>query len=354
MAILERVERLKKEGQSAALATVVNVVGSAYRRPGARLLIPSRGEKVGSISGGCLEQNVQRAALSVLRTGKPRLMRYDGTSERDILGGLGLGCNGVVEVWVEPLTPGSGMDYLSFLRDIRRLRNPASVATVLRADNPEIVGSRLFYSGGHWAFSGTLSPSLAAAILVDLPGLPKSEIRSYGAVDVFLEALEPAVSLVIFGAGDDAVPVSMFAGALGWDVMVADARANLATRERFPAARRVLACSGDELPDLSRSTAALLMTHQYLQDLVILRGLASVDLRYLGILGSRLRTQRLLADVNQHGICLAPERVHGPAGLDIGAETPAATALSILAEIQSVLASRGRPDPASTEALVHA
>jgi len=362
MAILERVERLKRDGQVSALATVVNVTGSAYRRPGARMLITVRGETVGSISGGCLEADVRRTALSVLRTGKARLLRYDGTSERDILWGLGLGCNGVVEVWVEALTPGSGADYLNFLRDTRRLRERASVATVLRSDKSEMIGSRLFYSSGHWAFSGTLNPSLAAAILADLPVLSTSEIRSYAGVDVFLEALELPVSLIVFGAGDDAVPVVTLAGALGWDVTVADLRVGMATKERFPSARRVLACSVDQPPDLRRTTAALLMTHQYLQDLAILRSVAPLDLRYLGILGPRIRTERLLETLRQEAIILPLERVHGPAGLDIGAESPQAIALSILAEIQSVLASRSggflkdRPGPihASAEALVHA
>jgi len=353
MAILERVERLKKDGPNAALATVVNVAGSAYRRPGARMIVTGRGETVGSIRGGCLEADVLRSALSVLRTGKPRLLRYDGARERDILWGLGLGRNGVVEVWVEPLIPGSGTDYLGFLRDTRRLREPASVATILRADNSEITGSRLFFSAGQWAFSGALSPGLASAIMADLPGLAKSRIRGYGAVEVFLEALEPPVSLVIFGAGDDAVPVAATAGTLGWDVTVADLRAGMATKERFPSARRVLAGSFDEAPDLSRTTAALLMTHQYLQDLAILRGLAQVDLKYLGILGPRLRTERLLGELQQDGVRIPPGRVYGPAGLDIGAETPEVMALSILAEIQSVVASRGRPTPAPTEDLVH-
>src|SRR5581483_7801642 len=125
--ILEAVESSRKRGVSAALATVVRISGSAYRRPGARLLVTERGESVGSVSGGCLEQDVRRVASLVLRTGKPRLLCYDGSSEQDQVWGYGQGCPGVVEILVEPATFGIGAGYLRFLRDILGLRETAAV-----------------------------------------------------------------------------------------------------------------------------------------------------------------------------------------------------------------------------------
>lgn len=103
MIILETLETLQERGERAALATVVRTSGSTYRKEGAKMVISEKGEMVGSISAGCLEADVREITPEVIRTGTPRLLRYDNTAAEDIIWGLGLGCNGVVEVFVEPV-----------------------------------------------------------------------------------------------------------------------------------------------------------------------------------------------------------------------------------------------------------
>lgn len=315
---LQAIARTLRAGTAgpAALATLVSVEGSSYRRPGARLLLRADGTRLGSISGGCLEDDLLLRARHVLATGVAETVVYDTTAENDLVWGVGLGCHGVVRILVERLDDGPAWAH--------------ALATHAAARQPTFL--RVAHAGPAGAALGTREATPEER---DQPALP----------GVFLQRVEPPTALVIFGAGDDAQPLARLALELGWEVTVADARPALATAERFPGATCVVA-PAEELPArvrLDAASLAVLMTHRYVHDRPILGALLGRPLAYLGLLGPRQRAHRILDDLAAAGLAVTPAeraRLHAPVGLDLGADGPEPVALSILAEMQAVLAGR--------------
>jgi xanthine dehydrogenase accessory factor len=297
-------------GQPAALATLVKVEGSSYRRPGARLLLLPDGTRIGSISGGCLEEDVMERARRVLVTGKSELAVYDTTAENDLVWGVGLGCQGVVRVFIEQLHPVRPA-WLGVLQ--QNLRE--------RRDTVMTVG----YAG---------------------PAFPGTQLGASGSEGAFHETIPAPPALVICGAGDDAQPLARLAKDTGWHVTVADARAAYGSIERFPEADRIIAAPLTEIASGLRfdaRTFAVIMTHRYVDDREFLRALLPHDFSYLGQLGPRTRTDRLLAELKADGLTPTPAqlaKLHAPVGLDLGGSTPETVALAILAEMQSRLTGR--------------
>lgn len=296
------------------LATLATVEGSSYRRPGARLLLTADGQRLGSISGGCLEEDVLVRARRVLATGLAETVVYDTTSENDLVWGVGLGCHGVVRVVLETLPPRPA--WAVALAENFAARRSTPLAIVHTAADPAQLGTRL-----------ATGPATADA-------------------GVFIDLIRPPTALVIFGAGDDAQPLARLAHELGWHVTVADPRAAFATVERFPTVQTVIAAPAGDLvgrvaPDAA--TLAVVMTHHYVHDVPLLRALLPRPLAYLGLLGPKKRAERILADLARDGLALTPElraRLHAPVGLDLGADSPEQVALAILAEMQATLSGR--------------
>jgi xanthine dehydrogenase accessory factor len=314
--LLDAAEALAARGQPMALATVVTTRGSTYRRAGARLLIPAEGEPIGNISAGCLEGDVARIGREVTASGEPRIVEFDMTADDDAVWGYGLGCNGAIELFVEP-TAGA-------LESVAALRAGQGSCLVIPLTGPDAGLHHLETDGA------------AAAALRD--GTPR--VEEIDGERVYFEPLLPPLRLLVCGAGHDAIPFVRQAIELGWRVVVVDVRQALLTAERFgpgvdfanpdpEAAAQALA------PD--ERTAAVLMSHNYLRDIAYLRSFLDRPLAYLGVLGPRGRTEQMLAEIG------APEaiaRLHAPAGLDIGAEGAEEVAHSIIAEIVAV--TRGR------------
>lgn len=303
-----------------ALATLVTVEGSSYRRPGARLLLEADGTRTGSISGGCLEEDVLVRARRVLTSGRAEATIYDTTSENDLVWGVGLGCHGVVRVLVEKLPP-----------------RPAWAVTL--AENfcaRRVTQLAVVHDGGEAAAYGT---RLAAESAV--AGAPSAK-----GANVFLQAVPPPTALIVFGAGDDAQPLVRLAKELGWHVTVADPRAAFATAARFPQADVVLAAPAAELVARTAPGAdalTVVMTHHYVHDVPLLRDLIARPLAYVGLLGPRKRAIKIFEDLARDGITITPEqraRLHAPIGLDLGADAPEQVALSIVAEMQASLGQR--------------
>jgi xanthine dehydrogenase accessory factor len=297
----------------AVLATLVTVQGSSYRRPGARLLLTADGRRLGSISGGCLEEDVLARARAVAASGRAELVVYDTTSENDLVWGVGLGCHGVVQVLLErlPARPVWAMALAAGLG----ARRPLRLDVTWQADDPAALGTRVAHEAA--APAGT-----------------------------FREEIRPRQALVVFGAGDDAQPLVRLADELGWWITVADPRAAFATKQRFPAAERLIIGPAKQLVHQVNPEAgavAVVMTHHYVHDLPLLRDLLPRPLAYLGLLGPRKRAEGILDDLRAEGVEVIAEQralLHAPVGLDLGAETPEEVALSILAEMQAVLAGR--------------
>jgi len=318
--ILDAIEAGTTRDEPMALATIVATHGSTYRRAGARLLVPADGAPIGNISGGCLEGDVARIGREVLAGGEPRTVRFDLTADDDAVWGYGLGCNGSFELYVEP-TAGA--------------REAAAALRAALAGEPTVLstvigGARI---GARW--SGT--DGAAAAALRD--GTPR--VEEVGDERVFHEPMLPPLRLVVCSAGHDAIPLVRQAAELGWRVTVADVRRQLLTSERFPGADAFV----DADPESSAAavqpdgrTAVVLMSHNYLRDIGYLRSFLDAPVAYLGALGPRGRTEQMLAEIGRPE---AIERVHAPAGLDIGAEGPEEVARAIVGEVLAV--TRGRP-----------
>jgi xanthine dehydrogenase accessory factor len=354
--ILEACAEARGQETPGVLATVVRVLGSAYRRPGARMLFRRGRPAVGLISGGCLEEDLALRTSDVLDSGQARTVVYDMRSPDDIVWGLGLGCNGEVRVLLERLTAESG--YLDFLEACCWRGVPAVLATVfeVQGSTDVEVGTRIaFDETGGLAQTATAQDRLCERVAQDA-GLALQRGKSFNStyqlegdacVEVLIEYVAPPVSLVVFGAGMDALPVVQGARQLGWQVTVADHRPAYANQELVPLVDAVTLLDYEQLPrdlpSMDGNTAVLVMTHHFLHDLDLLEQLLPSAAPYVGVLGPQKRSEKLLEQLAQRGLRPTPQqldRFHGPVGVDMGSETPEEIALSALAEIQAVL--RGR------------
>jgi xanthine dehydrogenase accessory factor len=353
--ILRAHQEISRGGRVAALASVVGATGSTYRRIGAHMLISEDAEVTGAISGGCLERDVRRHAMWVLQSGAPKHLVYDSTGwDDDEEDTFALGCNGVVEVLVERLLADDV--YMNFLARCLRSAQPAVVATVFAAGSGSAtaIGSRLLWRPGEKPLAVGIEQAdqiralaqFAQEVLASGISSTRTLETSTGPLAVCLELIAPPPRLVIFGGGYDAVPVVTLAKAVGMNVIVVDPRPGYATRARFPNADRLIVAEPQRAADslaLDGNSLAVVMNHNYGRDLAALRALMPTPVSYLGVLGPKHRTAQLLADLAKSGKVATQAqlaRLHGPVGLDIGAETPAEVALAIVAEMKAVLAGR--------------
>jgi xanthine dehydrogenase accessory factor len=363
--LIQAYQQARAEYTRAALATVVRVEGSAYRRPGARMLVTESGGATGLISGGCLDSDVRQHAARVMRTGRPVIVKYDTTSNDDLVWSLGLGCSGIVHVLIEPASAETD-DLMRFLDTCSTGQARGACATVIRSERFEVpIGRRAFlYPDGAAALDVEASAApIAPDIFTDLRNAVRSGVSSvsqYGVndeVEAFVEVVEPRVPLFIFGAGPDVLPLVVIAADLGWHTTVVDTQARAASLERFAQADAVILCRPAEADTrvlLSESAVAVLMTHNYLHDMELLPLVLNSRARYVGCLGSRRRTERLMSILPDTPATADQRHAGGlraPIGLDIGAETSSEIALSIAAEILSAIRSQSggplsrRPGP---------
>jgi xanthine dehydrogenase accessory factor len=359
--VLAAIESLSARGEKLALATIVAVRGSTYRRPGARLLVPEEGAPIGNISGGCLENDVADVARIVMHEGHARVVSFDLTADDDAVWGWGLGCNGAMELFVEPADKAA--EVAGALRMALEQERPICMVTVLGAEVPGVEqGNRLLVTPEGERRGSLGAPAVDEAAVEaarELLAAERSEVRELpGGVRAFVEVLEPPLRLVICGAGHDAVPLVAAAAGMGWSPIVVDDRPAFLTRERFPQAAGFVAL---ERPDqvaerapLDARTFVVVMTHNFLRDKDYLRELLRSPVRAISMLGPRARTQRLLHELREEGVAISPEdeeRLRAPAGLDLGAEGPEEIAAAIVAEIVAIKRGRGggflrdRPGP---------
>lgn len=317
------------------VATVLRVEGSSYRRPGARMLVDMHGRVAGSISGGCLEKAVISESKRALLDGAPRVLAFDTSDQDDLALGASLGCQGKIWIGLEVLRAGEPWMIESVAQQVCQHREPAILLT------------RIIESEPTPRFDcAAFSASRADAAILDLMKSRKTRfVRDDTGNGLLMEWLAPPLSLWLFGAGPDVAPMIRLATGLGHVVTVIDRRADFAIAENFPGAQTVLAAKPHQLqgrlePD--DRTAAVLMNHHYDTDRDMLAALIPFNIPYIAMLGPRRRTLRILDELaaEGHEVASLNEALHGPAGLDIGSETPEEIALAILAEIQATLAHR--------------
>ena len=316
--IVERVLVLVAAGRRAALATVVRIEGSSYRRPGARFLIEDDGQTLGGVSGGCLEADVREIALGVLRTGVPRLLHYDTGADDSTVWGLGLGCNGSVDIFVQPATESPALDMLGDVRARLEQASPMTISTIV--DGPDAGRS---------------------VVLDATAGDAPSRLTPDGDRTVFTDVLRPPAALIVCGAGDDARPLVAYAADAGFAVTVVDHRQAFLTTDRFPSARRLVHLRPDAGLDavgIGKRTLVVIKTHSFAHDRDWLRAFLASSASYIGVLGPRPRADEMLGELNASG----DQRVFAPVGLNLGADGPEQIAISVIAELLAVL-SRQQP-----------
>ena len=327
-----------------ALATVVATDGSTYRKPGARMLINGNGACCGLLSGGCLEGDLAEHARSVLESGAARLIEYDLRSSEDLIWGLGLGCEGAMRILLQRLSPADGYAPLTEIAQAQAARRPLAFATVIRSQLSAWPVGRLLFADA--ATSDPIARAFEQRIQDVLHGRHPPGVMEMtagdAAVTAFVDDIDLPPRILILGAGPDAAPVVSASHALGWSITLYDHRPAYADAAHFPLAERVVLGAADELSahlDLSNFDAAVVMSHHLLADLAYLRQLAVTRLGYVGLLGPAPRRHRLLAELGAAAQEL-DGRLFGPVGLDIGARTPEAIAVAIVAEIHAVLCGR--------------
>lgn len=367
--VVGALSRAAADGDSVVLATVVRVTGSSYGGVGARMVIRGDSSTVGLVSGGCLESDLAEHARRVHASGRAEVVTYDTREDDDAPWGLGLGCNGLIEVLLEPLPPLRAKDVAAIIDQALAGDAPSVIATVIRVTAsetgfPAIGAHALFGSGetlsvGDWGAGSTLadaSEHIDEALAAGRRGL----VREFGVVEVAFEVVMPAVRLIVCGTGPDAAPVVRIASQLGWDVTVVDHRpVSEAHSKRFPGAR-VVECAealrlAEVLPVTAR-TAAVVMSHNFPRDRDYVQALLTADIAYLGVLGPRARTERMLAELaagnGPHSAI--GDRLFAPVGLDLGGEGPDAIALAIISQVSAVMTGRAGGHLRDRRAPMHA
>lgn len=350
--LLPLFERERAAGHAMALGILVHTAGSTYRKPGALLLIAGNGEYAGLLSGGCLEGDLRERARAVMESGRASLVTYDLRNSDDLVWGLGLGCEGAMHILLLPLGPREEWQPLAHLAAALMSHNPTAIGVVTESQDEAIPAGALLLppTPGEAALTlpRSLSPGARARLLEPhvleaLAAIPHSGLGwlegPEGRWKLLLLPLALPPRILLLGAGPDALPVVDFAARLDWRVTLVDHRPAYAVPSHFPLAERVVLARPGELAqalDLSRFTAAVVMSHHLPSDVEYLRTLSATSLPYIGLLGPPARREKLLAELGPESQCLRP-RLRAPVGFNLGGRTPESIALAIVAEIQAFL-----------------
>lgn len=360
--ILAVARRIRAAGQPFAVATIVKIGGSTYRRPGARMLVDGDGQTWGTISGGCLEGEVAQQALAVLEQGRPVLLPFE-LGENDLVLGFGTGCDGIVHVLIEPVPVGQQDSVLDLLDRCIGARQRGVIATVIEATGnlDENLGQHLLLDDGGEVSGALMGSSLEHAVLEAARRLLEAEQnreqpylwhtlmveQNAGTAEMLLEVVRPPVRLLVFGEGHDVRAMVSVAKPMGWKVVVVGRKPVDVLADRFPEADdHVFLMHPNEIVKLIEPdalSAALVMSHTYLRDRELMTILLESPIPYVGMLGPKERTARMIEELTQADAALTDAqlaRLFGPVGLDIGTETPEEIALAAAAEIQAVLSNR--------------
>ena len=340
-ALLRFFDVRRQRGESLVLVTVYETRGSTYSKSGNQMLIAGDGRFQGMLSGGCLEGDLVLRAAAVIDSGVPQVVTYD-LAQDDELWGLGVGCDGLMRVFLQPLCEDNAFQPFADIAEMMQGSMQGWLAVVIDSDagaaRPGATALSMQNEVRAFGMSTSAAQHLFQQQAAGRSGLLSADLDGATA-SVLFTLVKPPPRLLVLGAGMDAEPVVRLAAEMGWRCSVVDHRDAYVERGDFAGAEEVLCRPADSLSeelDLPRFDAAIVMSHHLASDRSYLRQLAATDIAYIGLLGPASRRSRLLADLGDNAADLR-ERLHGPAGLDIGGRGPAAIALSIIAEVQGVL-----------------
>ena len=332
--ILEAYPQLIRQNENCVLATIIETFGSTYQKAGARLLITNTDELIGLLGGGCFERDLVEQARSVFDTGLAKTVFYDMRSEKDVVWGLGLGCNGAVRVLLQLLQSEHNFSPLNYLIDTAKADEPGLLVTVCDSQHPDFSSGQSYFLSESSTIPADFTEIAEQVLSQQKPCLKKQHIDGQE-VSVFYETIQLLSRLLVLGAGADAIPLVNCAKSLGWLVTVVDHRPAHIKAERFPNIESLLHSMPEDLNtnlDLNRFSALVLMTHNFEYDARFLKAIVNADIPFIGLLGPAHRKEGLLQSLGNDAAQIS-KRVFGPVGLDIGAQSPEEIALSIMAGI---------------------
>ena len=347
-AIIEAYHKIDFTKNKAALATVVRVEGSSYRRTGARMLITDSGEWIGGISGGCLEGDALKRAKFAMAQNKATVVTYDTTDDDPYQIGVGLGCNGIIDVLLTPINSQNTHNQVIILQQCIESREPNVVITVvkLKGNFKDVqLGQAIKYDGETDFPLNYLHKDLNSNIKNCLKS-EKSESKIYqcqeGEIQLFIEVIIPSTHLVIYGGNYDIYPMVKLAKEIGWRVSVVCNPLKV-HKSLFEMADAVVEKDKTEEIKIDPYTVSLLMAHDYETDFKNMRNLLKTNIKYIGMLGPKKRTDKMFLKLLEEGNPVSDKnlaRIATPVGLDIGATNPEEIAISIIAEIKTFFTGR--------------
>lgn len=319
--IVESYRLAKKQGLKTVLATVVALDGSSYRKPGVRMLILENGKMIGAVSGGCVEKDILRQSESVFKNGQAKMMTYDGRFR--------LGCEGILYILLEIFQPNDSF-IETFTKCLENREHFKMYSYYVKEERHHGgLGTYIEFKNEKHKISGQIN-----GFSVDEDSL-----------SIFHQVMPPCFKLIIFGAEHDAVQLCQFATLNGWEVNIYSDPSETKTIKNFPGATEFhsIVASEVNLKAIDRHTALMIMTHSFANDLKYLIAVKDTKPVYIGLLGPIHKRENLLSHLIEHHPDIEEsflEKIHGPAGLDIGSETPQEIAISIISEILSVVRHR--------------
>ena len=314
--LFQTLKEWQVQGRKAVLVTVVALEGSSYRRPGVRMVINEQGDSVGAVSGGCVEKEIERQSQSVFQTGKAKIITYDGR--------LRIGCEGIIHILIEPVIISAELFY--------------DLESVLRARQSFSMNVYYYHRAGEYINTGTLITLNGKTISLN----PSFNRNLIGDQECFSQTLDPLFQLYIFGAEHDAVQLCQGAKLTGWEVTIVASAEESKSCDFFPGASSLISPAFKDLDIsvLDEQTAVVLMTHSFNKDVQYLLSLKDAKPAYIGLVGSIKRRERVLSAILDYSPDISPDfldQIHGPAGINIGAESASEIAVSIIAEILAVI-----------------
>ncbi len=350
--IINAYNKARKNEKRLALATLVHLNGSSYRRPGARMIVDEEGQLTGAISGGCLEGDALRKAVFCIHTQIPKLVVYDTSDEEDATIGIQLGCSGIIQVLFEPIDENDPLNPIELLKKAIHKRQNTVLVTLYapQIKKGDTVGTSMLLEDSGEFHNNSSFQCVPETLMQDIKEtltIKKSSFKSYNLNDhtfnAFISFISPPISLIIVGAGNDAIPLQSIAETLGWEVTIVDGRHTYAKIERFSSACQIIVSKPEKVLQqipIDEKSVFVLMTHNYNYDYAILKALLDKNVTYIGALGPKKKLDNMITDLKAENIFLNERQkniLYGPVGLELGAETPAEIALSITAEIMSVM-----------------
>ncbi len=353
--IIKTADAYTVSGKKSALVSLVHLDGSSYRRPGARMLINDEGLLTGAISGGCLEGDALRKALLVIAQQNSKLITYDTSDEDDVSVGVQLGCAGIIQVLFEPIDVDAEINPVKLLQKAIARRQKSVLVTLFSSEekNKPQVGTCMLMEEDNSITGDIPFASIKEPVMNDVLLAMKTHTSSFKkyisegqSITAFIEFLQPPISLVVVGAGNDAIPLANIADMIGWETRVVDGRNTHAKPERFSSACQVLVSKPEHVLEqitIDELTVFVLLTHNYNYDLAMLKTLLERNVTYIGLLGPKKKLNSMLEELKNKGIEISEKQlssIYSPVGLEIGAETAEEIALSIVSEIKAVFAGK--------------